>query len=94
MVSLLRETWGSAMPNEIAWISLVIRPVLLLVLFQLQFLPFHNEWISWEQRLVVADLALLWFLRPSVARRAGTFRARGHVLRARYGSACSRWSAC
>jgi uncharacterized protein YjbI with pentapeptide repeats len=65
----------------IAWITLVIGPVLLLVLFQLQFLPFHSVWISWEQRLIVfADLALLWFLWPAVARRGGTFLAKGHVL--------------
>lgn len=66
----------------IAWATLVIGPVLLLVLFQLQFLPFHNAWISWEQRVVVlVDLALLWFLWPGVARRGGTSSEKGHVLR-------------
>ena len=53
----------------IAWISLVFGPILLLVFFQLQFLPFHAEWISWLQRtIIVTDLILLWFLWPSVAR--------------------------
>jgi uncharacterized protein YjbI with pentapeptide repeats len=53
----------------IAQISLVGGPLALLVFFQLQFLPYHHEAIAWWQRLaVVADLALLWTLWPSVAR--------------------------
>jgi uncharacterized protein YjbI with pentapeptide repeats len=53
----------------IAQISLVAGPLALLVFFQLQFLPYHHEAISWWQRLaVVIDLALLWMLWPSVAR--------------------------
>jgi uncharacterized protein YjbI with pentapeptide repeats len=51
----------------IALISLVIGPVALLVFFQLQFLPYHDEWITWWQRIaVVIDLALLWTLWPRV----------------------------
>lgn len=53
----------------IAWITLVIGPILLLVFFQLTFLPYHHELITWWQRLAVAaDLGLLWMLWPSVAR--------------------------
>jgi uncharacterized protein YjbI with pentapeptide repeats len=53
----------------IAQISLVAGPLALLVFFQLQFLPYHSEAVSWWQRIaVVADLALLWALWPSVAR--------------------------
>jgi hypothetical protein len=79
----------------IAWISLVIAPVLLLVFFQLQFLPFHSEWISWWQRfVVVADLALLWYVWPQVARLAGTFLKKGTSFPARCGSVCLRWPAC
>ena len=59
-------TIGSLLKG-IAWISLVIGPVLLLVFFQLQFLPYHSEVISWWQRLtVVGDLVVLWLLWPSV----------------------------
>jgi uncharacterized protein YjbI with pentapeptide repeats len=58
-----------AMLRLIAQISLVAGPLALLVFFQLQFLPYHHEPIAWWQRLVVvADLALLWTLWPSVAR--------------------------
>jgi uncharacterized protein YjbI with pentapeptide repeats len=53
----------------IIWISLVAGPVALLILFQLQFLPYHSEWITWWQRIVVVlDLVLLWLLWPRIAR--------------------------
>ena len=50
-------------------ISLVFGPIALLILFQLQFLPYHSEWITWWQRItVVADLVLSWCLWPPIAR--------------------------
>ena len=53
----------------IAQISLVVCPVGLLVLFQLQFLPFHRWDVTWWQRIaVVLDIVLLWTLWPSIAR--------------------------
>jgi uncharacterized protein YjbI with pentapeptide repeats len=53
----------------IAWISLVIGPVSLLVFFHLQFLPYHDPWVTWWQRIaVLLDLALLWILWPTVVR--------------------------
>ena len=53
----------------VAQISLVAGPLALLIFFQLQFLPYHNEVITWWQRCtIIADLALLWMLWPSVAR--------------------------
>jgi uncharacterized protein YjbI with pentapeptide repeats len=52
----------------VAWISLIAGPILLLVLFQLKFLPYHNEWITWCQRIaVLLDLVLLWLLWPPIA---------------------------
>ncbi|HUI19819.1 MAG TPA: pentapeptide repeat-containing protein [Methylocella sp.] len=53
--------------NAIAWISLVISPVLLLLLIEAQFLPYHLEWVTWVQRFaVLADIILLWALWPTV----------------------------
>ena len=50
-------------------ISLIAGPIALLALFQLQFLPYHSEWITnWQRIAVVIDLVLLWILWPSVAR--------------------------
>jgi Pentapeptide repeats (8 copies) len=49
-------------------ISLVAGPIALLLLFQLQFLPYHSEPITmWQRIAVVIDLALLWTLWPSIA---------------------------
>jgi uncharacterized protein YjbI with pentapeptide repeats len=59
--------------RSIAWISLVFGPVLVVIFFELQFLPYHVEWISWWQRIaVVLDLALLWLLWPAIIRRDET----------------------
>jgi uncharacterized protein YjbI with pentapeptide repeats len=57
---------GSAfgwMLRAIAWSTLVIAPVLLLLLMQIQFLPFHYSFITWTQRIaLLADLVLLSWL--------------------------------
>jgi uncharacterized protein YjbI with pentapeptide repeats len=54
--------------KSVATITLVAGPIALLVLFQLQFLPYHSAWITWWQRIaVVLDLVVLWLLwRPIV----------------------------
>jgi hypothetical protein len=53
----------------IAWISLVIGPVALLVFFELKFLPYHDEPITWWHRIgALADIVLLWLLWPSIVR--------------------------
>lgn len=52
----------------IGQISLIVSPLFLLVFFQLQFLPYHNEWLTCGQRIaVLLDLMLLWGLWPSIA---------------------------
>jgi cytochrome c biogenesis protein CcdA len=49
--------------RAIAWITLVIGPVLLLLMMQIQFLPFHNGYIIWTHRFaLLADLSLVWWL--------------------------------
>jgi hypothetical protein len=64
----IRHGTVGLMLRLVAVISLVVAPVLLLVFFALQFLPYHSEAISWWQRvMVVADLLLLWVLWPSIA---------------------------
>jgi len=51
----------------IAFVSLIVAPVMLLVLFLAQFLPYQDEVITWWHRVaLVVDLALLWFLWPSI----------------------------
>src|SRR6266446_4372199 len=66
----------------IALISLVIGPVALLVFFQLQFLPYHEPWITWWQRIaIVVDLALLWTLWPAVGLREVVSMEKGEARR-------------
>ena len=49
--------------RTIAWLTLVIAPVLLLLMMQVQFLPFHSSFITWTQRIaLLADLMLMWWL--------------------------------
>jgi uncharacterized protein YjbI with pentapeptide repeats len=46
----------------IAWITLVATPVLILLQGQVTFLPYHDEWIVWLQRVaVLIDLAVIWY---------------------------------
>jgi uncharacterized protein YjbI with pentapeptide repeats len=49
--------------RAIGWVTLVIAPVLLLLLMQIQFLPFHSSFITWTHRMALfVDLALVWWL--------------------------------
>jgi uncharacterized protein YjbI with pentapeptide repeats len=70
--------------KAIAVTTLIIFPILLLLLLQAQFLPFHSLWISWLQRIALfLDLGLLWILRPPILsspRKDGTVRK--YVVRA------------
>ena len=77
-----------AMLQLTIWISLVVGPIGLLMLFQLQFLPYHSEPITWWQRvLVCSDLFVLWLLWPPIA--SGTIVSpRWHHLRHREVLAC------
>jgi hypothetical protein len=53
----------------IAFIGLVFGPVLLLLLIQVQFLPYHSWPITWLHRVVILiDIIFLWFLWPAVLR--------------------------
>jgi uncharacterized protein YjbI with pentapeptide repeats len=60
--------------QSIAWVSLVFGPILLLLFFELQFLPYHDEPITWLQRvLILTDLIVLWLLWPSIVRGKPTW---------------------
>jgi hypothetical protein len=59
----LRTGWFDWALRVIAWVTLVIAPVLLLLLMQVQFLPYHSMFITWSHRLaLLADLILIWWL--------------------------------
>ena len=59
----IRESAFGWLLQAIAWVTLVIAPVLLLLLIQTQFLPFHSSFITGAHRLaLVFDLILVWWL--------------------------------
>jgi hypothetical protein len=56
----------------------VFAPVVLLVLIQLKFLPYHHELVTWLHRgVIAADILLLWLFWGSIMRAAnrGRFRS-------------------
>lgn len=63
----LRSGIFGSMLKLIALATLVVFPVLLLLLLQIQFLPFHDVRITNAQRVaLVLDIILLWLLRPPI----------------------------
>lgn len=59
----IREGPVGAMLRVVVWTTAILAPIMLLLLVQLQFLPYHSEPVTWLQRMaVLADLALVWFL--------------------------------
>jgi hypothetical protein len=59
----VRESWFGWLLRAIAWATLVVAPILLLLLMQIQFLAFHSSFITWSHRIaLIADLGLLWWL--------------------------------
>jgi uncharacterized protein YjbI with pentapeptide repeats len=75
----------------IAQISLVVGPIALLLLFQIQFLPYHPKPILalWLRLTVAIDIALLWMLWPSIARGKLTWIAWRDISRVRIVPAAS-----
>jgi uncharacterized protein YjbI with pentapeptide repeats len=58
----IRESWFGVLLKSIAWATLAIFPVLLFLLLQIQFLPYHS-WITWIHRVTLfVDLMVVWWL--------------------------------
>jgi uncharacterized protein YjbI with pentapeptide repeats len=52
---------SSSLLGLVAWITLVGAPVLLLLQFQLVFLPYHSGFATWIHRgVIIADLLMIW----------------------------------
>jgi uncharacterized protein YjbI with pentapeptide repeats len=63
----LRTGIFGSMLKLIALTTLVVMRILLLLLLQIQFLPFHDRAIAWAQRTaLILDIVLLWLLRPPI----------------------------
>ena len=49
----VRDSAFGYLLRAITWVTLVIAPVLLLLMMQIQFLPFHGRFIIWTQRVAL-----------------------------------------
>jgi uncharacterized protein YjbI with pentapeptide repeats len=79
----VREGIVGIMLKIIAHISLVYGPIVLLLFFLLCFLPYHSEFITnWQRLLIALDIALVWLLWPRIleARLRLSVRSRLSVL--------------
>ena len=62
-----REGWLGWLLKAMAWITLAIAPILILLVFQFMFLPYHSHLATWTHRLlIVAELAVAFLLWPLV----------------------------
>jgi uncharacterized protein YjbI with pentapeptide repeats len=79
----IREGWFGLLLKVIAWATLVVAPILLLLLLQIQFLPYHDLGITWTHRIALfADLLLLWWLwRAILSGRSDSRPQRGWTRR-------------
>jgi hypothetical protein len=61
----------------IVWITLVAGPILLLLAFQVRFLPYHSEAVTWLHRgLIATDFFLLLGMIPRILNPSGRLVAR------------------
>jgi uncharacterized protein YjbI with pentapeptide repeats len=57
-------------------LTVVIAPVLVLLLMQLQFMPYHSAFVTWVHRgVIIVDIALVLTLWPMITAPAGRSRA-------------------
>jgi uncharacterized protein YjbI with pentapeptide repeats len=62
-------------------VTLVLAPLLLLLFFQIRFLPHHTESITlWHQALVTADVVLIWWLWPFAQGKGARWRRIGPAM--------------
>src|SRR6266481_3615853 len=62
-----REGWLGWLLKAMAWITLAIAPILILLVFQFMFLPYHSHLATWTHRLLIlAELVLAFLLWPLV----------------------------
>jgi uncharacterized protein YjbI with pentapeptide repeats len=64
-----REGILGGLLKSIAWVTLPIAPILVLLTFEFKFLPYHNHVVTWSHRFLIAiDLLAILLLWPAVLR--------------------------
>ncbi|WP_089727024.1 pentapeptide repeat-containing protein [Candidatus Thiosymbion oneisti] len=85
---------GRHHPRPIQWafraaviVTILLTPIVLLLVIQWKFLPYHSEPITIEHQLVFAlDLGLLWFFWPRLSSPSGRWRDWWSQSRSRWGT--------
>jgi uncharacterized protein YjbI with pentapeptide repeats len=58
--------------RSVAFITLVILPILLLLQFQLTFVPYHDAWVTWVHRLaLLVEIRLAWVFWFAISEGGG-----------------------
>jgi uncharacterized protein YjbI with pentapeptide repeats len=61
--------------KSMAWITLALAPILILLVFQFKFLPYHSHFVTWTHRLlIVLGFAVAFQLWPLVLNPARDFQ--------------------
>jgi len=69
-----RGGWVGSVLREIRWFTLVGSPILILLTFQLAFLPYHSQEVTWVHRLLIyAQVVMAFTLWPAVVDPAKEF---------------------
>jgi hypothetical protein len=69
-----RDGWVGNILLGIAWFTLIVSPILVLLTFQFAFLPYHSQGVTWVHRgLIYAELVILFTLWPAVLDPAKEF---------------------
>lgn len=62
-----RAGWLGWLLKAMAWITLALAPILILLVFQFMFLPYHSHLATWTHRLLIlVELAVVFLLWPLV----------------------------
>ena len=79
--------------RAVALLTLVVAPLLLILMIQLQFLAYQSEPVTWLHRIVfLIDLALLWVFWPAI--RAGEWKHPTRPVLTGIGAYCLAFFAC
>jgi uncharacterized protein YjbI with pentapeptide repeats len=78
-----KDRLNGSLLSIVVWITLVGVPILLLLQFQLTFLPYHHGGVTWIHRfLIVTDLALIWLFWFAIFDRGELHfpKVKGHLI--------------
>ncbi|MGZ8533829.1 MAG: pentapeptide repeat-containing protein [Candidatus Binatia bacterium] len=60
-----RDGWLGLLLKAMAWLTLAIAPVLILLVFQYKFLPYHSHLATWTHRvLILVEFGVVFLLWP------------------------------